>query len=87
MEQTVTIPIALGSKAFAISRRFNEVTGSFEPFKIVNVKVTQVVLWGNGKVRHYVSGNFLYLPENVFATREEAERVLRVAPSSPTESA
>lgn len=73
MEQTIVLPIALGSKVYAVSRKFNSESGQYEEPKISNLTVTGILLFRNGTVRHYISGNRNYLPKNIFATKEEAE--------------
>jgi hypothetical protein len=73
--QTVTIPIKLGSKAFAVTSRFDYETGN-STRRITPISITEVTLWRTGEVRHYISGNYRYLPMNVYQTREEAERAL-----------
>lgn len=80
MEQTIVLPIALGSRAFAVTRKFNYEQGGLEQLKIKNITITEVTLFRNGTVRHYISGNHKYLPVNVCATREEAEvRIVEVS--------
>ncbi len=73
MEQTIILPIALGSKVYSVSKKFNSETGQFEQPKVIKITITEVRLFRNGNVRHYISGNRNYLPKNVFTTLEEAK--------------
>lgn len=74
MEQTVVLPIALGSKVFAVISKYNggETEHVFD-YKVLNIRITEVTLRRDGTVRHYICGNHRYLPENVHTTKEDAE--------------
>lgn len=78
MEQTIVLPIALGSKAFTILKKYSFQTQRYENYKINNITITSVTLWRDGSIKHYISGNFKYLPNKVYATREEVEKAMLV---------
>lgn len=73
--QTVTIPVKLGSRAFALTYKIDYETGAASRV-ITPITITEVTLWRTGEVRHYISGNRRYLSKNVYQTREEAERAV-----------